>query len=227
MKKTILIFGTMFCSLVAFGQQNFYEMPNGKIIDYKTYQTVKENLAKNGKLEEIIISKISRNDSIIITPKLNVLTQKDENGNYTDPYGEQKKLIGTHFPIEIFKNKKGVKYKSNTLENKPTLITFWFTNCIPCVAEIPILNNLKDTLKDKVNFFAITFDNAEKVENFMQKRNLNYNHIVDAKEPIKQLKVSAYPTNLILNKEGIIIDVYGEISDSEKTILQTLNKLLL
>ena len=41
------------------------------------YQKVKENLGKNGKVEELIITRIIRNDSIIITPKLTVLTQKD------------------------------------------------------------------------------------------------------------------------------------------------------
>jgi len=227
MKKIILIKGILFCSIIALGQQTYYEMPNKKIIDQNTYENVKENLAKNGKLEEVIISKIIRNDSIIITPKFNVLTQKDENGNFTDPYAEQKKLIGSHFPIEIFKNNNGRKYKSNALQGKPTFVNFWFTNCTPCVAEIPTLNKLQDSLQTKVNFFAITFDNSKKVEKFMQKRILNYNHIVNAKEEIKQLKINAYPTNLILNKKGIIIDVYGEINNSEKIILQTLTKLLL
>lgn len=130
-------------SLSIFAQQTYYKMPNGKIIDSETYLKVKENLSKNGKLEEIIIAKTQRQDSIIITPKITVLTQKDKDGNYVDPYGEAKKLIGSRFPIECFKNEEGVNYSKALFEGKPTLINFWFTSCVPCVAEIPLLTSMR------------------------------------------------------------------------------------
>lgn len=226
MKTKILILGAFFYSLIAFGQKNYYEMPNGKIVDSLTYQQIKENLAKHGKVEEVIFSKVKRNDSIINTSRLTVQTP-DGNGNFFDPYATAKKLIGRHFPIEIFENEKGKNYKSKFLVNKPTFITFWFTNCPPCVEEIPILNDLKKDFADKANFLAITFDSPEKVREFLKKRDFTYDQIVNAKKQIDQLKISAYPTNLILNKEGVVVDVFGEISDSEDTITNELNKLLL
>ncbi|RZJ87029.1 MAG: hypothetical protein EOO20_17005 [Chryseobacterium sp.] len=80
--KSILTALFFLFPLSIFAQQKYYKMPNGKIIDSETYLKVKENLSKNGKLEEIIIAKTQRQDSIIITPKITVLTQKDKDGNY-------------------------------------------------------------------------------------------------------------------------------------------------
>jgi len=226
MNKLILTFLVMLSTSALYAQESFYKMPNGKIIDQTTYQKVKENLGKNGKVEELIITKIIRNDSIIITPKLNVLTQKDQNGNYIDPYGEQKKLIGTRFPIEKFKNHKGVNYAKTFLNGKPSLINFWFTTCVPCLAEIPVLNNLEAGLKDKVNFLAITFEQQQTVNSFLKHSTYKFQQITNAQQQLNELKVVAYPINFILNKDGIIIDVYGEISNSEKQLMDMLKELL-
>lgn len=214
-------------SLSVSGQQNYYyKMPNGKIIDSETYLKVKENLSKNGKVEERVVTRINRNDSVIITPKITVLTGKDKNGNYIDPYGEQKKLIGTRFPIERFKNEKGSNYSKAFLSGKPTIINFWFTNCIPCVAEIPLLDSLHLQSRDKFNFLAITFEDQKVVNAFLKKTSFSFTHILNAKKEIDKLKISAFPTNLILDKKGFIVDVYGEISDSWRQISILLNDLL-
>jgi len=213
-------------SLPLFAQQTYYKMPNGKIIDLATYKTVKANLSKNGEVNETIISTIKRNDSIIITPKITVLTQKDKNGDYVDPYGEPKKMIGARFPIERFKDSNGRNYPKTMFTGKPTLINFWFTSCIPCIAEIPILNSIKEESGDKFNFLAITFENSEAVNAFLKRNNLRYTHILNSKAAIDTLKITAYPTNLILDKNGVVVEVYGEISQSQKQLSDRLNKLL-
>ncbi|WP_293788617.1 TlpA disulfide reductase family protein [uncultured Pedobacter sp.] len=225
--KSLFISLFFLFSLSVSGQQNhYYKMPNGKIIDAETYQKVKDNLSKNGKVEERIVSKTNRNDSVIITPKITVLTVKDKKGNYIDPYGEQKKLIGTRFPIERFKNEKGTNYPKTFLSGKPTIINFWFTNCIPCVAEIPLLDSLHIQSRNKFNCIAITFEDQKTVDAFLKKVNFSFTHILNAKKEINNLKISAFPTNLILDKNGYVVDVYGEISSSSNQISILLNNLL-
>jgi cytochrome c biogenesis protein CcmG/thiol:disulfide interchange protein DsbE len=201
-------------------------MPNGKIIDLKTYESVKENLSKNGNIEEIIIKTETRNDSIIKSPKLTVLTTIDKSGNYSDPYSKFKKNIGKHFPIENFKSIDKKSFKTDELNGKPTFVNFWFTNCTPCVEEIPVLNKLKEEFGDKINFVAITFDTKEKVEEFLKKRKINFRHIVNSKQQLKNMEIQAYPMNYILDKDGNIVNVYGEISLDENEIYKILKKLL-
>ena len=151
---------------------------------------------------------------------------RDDKNNYFDPYSEPKKLIGKHFPIENFKNAKQKQFSKNYLKEKPTFINFWFTRCLPCIEEIPIMNNLKDKYGDKVNFLAITYENKTAVDDFLKKKNIKFQHITNSKKEIENLKYSSYPTNLILDKNGNVKYVYGEISSFQDDIELILDSLL-
>jgi thiol-disulfide isomerase/thioredoxin len=63
----------------------------------------------------------------------------------------------------------------NSLKGKPTLIN-WFTNCAPCIEEIPVLNKIMNDNKDRFNFVAITFDDKEKVSKLL-KRKFDFTHM--------------------------------------------------
>ena len=208
-----------------FAQTNYYKMKNGKILTEEQSSTVKQNASKNGKVEEIILKREIKNDSIINTTRITILMRDDKN-NYFDPYSEPKKLIGKHFPIENFKNSKQKQFSKNYLKGKPTFINFWFTRCLPCIEEIPMMNNLKEKYGDKVNFIAITYENKKSVDDFLKKKNINFQHITNSKKEIDNLKYSSYPTNLILDKNGNLKYVYGEISDFQDDIELILDNLL-
>ena len=206
-------------------QTNYYKMKNGKILTEEQYSTAKQNASKNGKVEEIILKSEIKNDSIIKTARITIIMRDDKN-NYFDPYSEPKKLIGKHFPIENFKNANKKQYSKNYLKEKPTFINFWFTRCLPCIEEIPIMNNLKDKYGDKVNFLAITYENKTAVDDFLKKKNIKFQHITNSKKEIENLKYSSYPTNLILDKNGNVKYVYGEISSFQDDIELILDSLL-
>ena len=149
----------------SFAQTNYYKMKNGKILTEEQYSTVKQNALKNGKVEEIILKREIKNDSIIITARITILMRDDKN-NYFDPYSEPKKLIGKHFPIENFKNSKQKQFSKNYLKGKPTFINFWFTRCLPCIEEIPMMNNLKekyDDIKKEIKANEMKIDNMNRL----------------------------------------------------------------
>lgn len=112
-------------------------------------------------------------------------------------------------------NLRNVESKRRTLEHfkgKVTFINLWFTNCFPCVKEIPLLNTLKEKYKNEVNFVAITFDSKEKVKHFLKKKKFNFEHIINAKNYLsKDLGNRSYPKIILLNKEGIVKYVGGGI----------------
>jgi len=220
MKNLILILFPAF----VFSQNIYYEMPNGKIVDSKTYNSFKINLSKKGKVEETIIKTVNRNDSIIKKTRLRVLVS--EKGNSFNPYSKFIKKIGSRFPIEKFNDEKGNSINFKELKGKPTLINFWFTKCPPCIKEIPILNEIEKSLKNKINFISITFDSNEKVNKFLSKKPINFKHLTNNRKGIKELGVNAFPMNLILDKEGKIIKVYGEVSFDKNEIIEILKSLL-
>ncbi|MFY0602683.1 MAG: TlpA family protein disulfide reductase [Flavobacteriaceae bacterium] len=110
-----------------------------------------------------------------------------------------------HLPEFNLKNLKSDRISSNSLKGKVTFINLWFTNCFPCVKEIPLLNILQSKFKNKVRFLAMTFDSKEKVKGFLKKKVFNYEHLVSAKSYLKNdLGNIAYPKIIILDKNGIV-----------------------
>lgn len=98
----------------------------------------------------------------------------------------------------------GKTFNNRSLKGKPTLINFWFTGCVPCIEEMPILNQLKEKYKDDFNFVAITFEKKEKVEKFLSQKDFEFTHIVNARDFINQLGLKTYPKNLFFDEEGIL-----------------------
>jgi thiol-disulfide isomerase/thioredoxin len=207
-----------------FAQNAFYKVNGGKIIDEKNYTEYKENLVKKGKIEEFNLKTISKNDSIINYVKLgNLITTPD---GY-DPWGETKNFIGTKFQIEKFINNNSQNFKNDYLEGKPTYINFWFTRCPPCIEELPTLKKLKEKYENKVNFISVTFDNQDAIDVFLKKYEFNFKHITNSKKQIEELNISAYPTSLILDKNGIVKIVTGEITEYDLKDVETILNILL
>ena len=104
-------------------------------------------------------------------------------------------------------NLKGIKSKrinSAEVKGKVTFINLWFTNCFPCIKEIPFLNTLRKKYKNKVAFLAITYDPKEKVRPFLKKKKFNFTHAVNAGTFLqKTLGVKSYPKIIIIDKEGV------------------------
>ncbi|MCX8531691.1 TlpA family protein disulfide reductase [Chryseobacterium luquanense] len=132
----------------------------------------------------------------------------------TNPSLENK--IGKHFPIENYKNKDGKNFTSDYLKDKPTFINFWSTTCEPCIEELPYLNKLRDKFENKVKFIAITHDNKEKVDKFLIKHELNFQHITDSlKELQSYFKLIRNPMTFIIDKNGNIQEITGTIDESK------------
>ncbi len=117
-------------------------------------------------------------------------------------------LIGNKFPLENMENHKS---EWNELEGKPTLINLWFTNCYPCLEEIPKLNAIKKKYASKAYFIAITFDNEAKVQQLLQTRAFNFKQWTGEKRFLKELGINTYPVNILLDKNGIVVKIEGGI----------------
>lgn len=56
------------------------------------------------------------------------------------------------------------------------------------------------------------------IDEFIKQQPFNFQHITDSKKQIDELKISAFPTSLILDKNGIVKFVFGEVTGETKDI---------
>ena len=100
----------------------------------------------------------------------------------------------------------GNSIKLSELQGKVVVLNFWFIKCAPCVKEIPELNNLKSQFKNKdVVFLAITFDSKNNVNTFLNTHSFNYTLIASASNVIQINGIRSFPTNVVLDKNGIVV----------------------
>ncbi|MBT4990091.1 MAG: TlpA family protein disulfide reductase [Rickettsiales bacterium] len=90
-------------------------------------------------------------------------------------------------------------------KNKVILVNFWATWCLPCVKELPKLNNLKTKYKDKIEIITISIDSSEfdEVKTFFDKMNLkSLNYYMDHNNfSYVASRSLGVPTTLLIDKE--------------------------
>ena len=91
------------------------------------------------------------------------------------------------------------------------LLDFWGTWCIPCKELTPDIKQLYTNHSDKLDIVSIAFDNdIEDVKKYTLENEMNWYHSYidrsNRNDPIgKKLKIKAYPTLILLDKENKII----------------------
>lgn len=117
-------------------------------------------------------------------------------------------LIGKSVPNFKMIDLNGNTISSENTKGKIVILNFWFTACKPCIAEIPELNDVYEKYKNDTNvvFASITFDKQNKVNSFLKKYPIKYPVVSDAKGICDSFKISGYPTNIIIDKNGNYYD---------------------
>lgn len=137
--------------------------------------------------------------------------------NYEHPsiIEEYQLKVGKTFPQIEVETANGTW--SNKEKNKIVVINWWATSCLPCIEEMPGLNQLVDKYsKDKVEFIAIVGDKANHAK-FISNHKFNYIQGFGDKK-LTKLFGGAFPRNIILNKEGVIL--YNHFGGSKDTNLE-------
>lgn len=107
----------------------------------------------------------------------------------------------------------GSSKSTNDLKGKVTLVNFWATSCVTCVAEMPEIiathNKYKDQGFDTLAI-AMSYDPPSYVVNFAQSRQLPFNVALDNTGAVAKAwgDVKLTPTTYIVNKQGEIVKTY-------------------
>ena len=113
------------------------------------------------------------------------------------------------------------KWDSKDLRGKTIVINFWFTACKPCIAEMIYLNKLVEENKDSsVVFIAPAPENETQIKKFLKKYSFEYNITPSSTDFIASMGIENFPTHLVVDKEGIIRQVFIGYADDIKEKLQ-------
>ncbi|MGL4851873.1 MAG: TlpA family protein disulfide reductase [Phocaeicola sp.] len=112
-------------------------------------------------------------------------------------------LVGKPFPSFQVEDMEGKKWNEKMLVGKPALFNFWYTGCRSCIKEMPELNRWKELYPD-VNYFAITFDEMDKIAPIIEQKKFAFTHFAAAKFFFERFKVTGMPVTILVDKKGVI-----------------------
>jgi thiol-disulfide isomerase/thioredoxin len=138
--------------------------------------------------------------------------------------GIVEKIESARHPMEMkFTAFDGREVDLSKLRGKVVLLDFWGTWCGPCVEDLPFMRKLRDSYgKQGLEIIGILADDAsrEKLAGFLEKNDITWPQYYDGKvgdnEFAKKYAVKAFPTIMLLNKQGVVVsNARGEVLEQE------------
>ena len=116
-------------------------------------------------------------------------------------------------PASTFVLLDGSKKSTDDLKGKVTLVNFWATSCVTCVAEMPKVIATYDKYKGRgydTLAVAMSYDPPSYVVNFAETRKLPFKVAIDNTGAVAKAwgDVALTPTTYIVNKRGEIVKRY-------------------
>lgn len=171
-----------------------------------------DSLIKNSKFlnyTQILLKDTISNELVILNKELSKEEIKNKKTDIKNKLKAEKEfrneLDGSKIGELNFEDLNGKKFNLENLKGKIIVLNFWFTQCKPCVAEFPELNNLKQKyINQEVEFFAVTWDNKETIDKFLINHKLDFKIVPNGKIIIDKFKIPHYPYNIVIDKDGKI-----------------------
>jgi len=122
---------------------------------------------------------------------------------------------------------QGNQVNLSDFKGKVILINNWATWCPPCVAEMPSLHKLYNQKKNEVVFLFVAHDKPEKVQAFLQKKQMKIPVYYMQSAMPKELESSNIPTTFIIDKQGkIVVKKVGPADWNSGQVHKILDKYL-
>jgi peroxiredoxin len=136
-------------------------------------------------------------------------------------------MVGKAAPEFELKDMNGNQFRLKDLNGKVVVLNFWFTSCIPCIAEMPELNSLKEKYKDQeVLFLGLASDTKVRVQDFLKKHAFEYTLFPDATNAAEAYGILIYPTSIIIDRTGTVRFVQATGTDIKESLSREIDKVL-
>ena len=122
-------------------------------------------------------------------------------------------MAATAAPTSTFVLLDGSKQSTQDLQGKVTLVNFWATSCVTCVAEMPKITATYDKYKAQgfdTLAVAMSYDPPAYVVNYAETRKLPFKVAIDNTGAVAKAwgDVRLTPSTFIVNKRGEIVKTY-------------------
>ncbi len=116
-------------------------------------------------------------------------------------------------PNSTFVLLDGSKQTTADMKGKVTLVNFWATSCVTCVAEMPKITSTYNKYKTQgydTLAVAMSYDPPSYVVNYSQSRQLPFKVAIDNTGAVAKAwgNVQLTPTTYLVNKRGEIVKQY-------------------
>ena len=108
---------------------------------------------------------------------------------------------GDAFPPFELPSLQGSTLRLGDFRGRYTLVSFFFADCAPCIAEVPTLNAYAREHGD-MSFVAITYEDAATTRRFVGERGLAWPVLHDGQALTDTLGVGIYPTLMLIDPSG-------------------------
>ncbi len=140
--------------------------------------------------------------------------------------------IGNLAPDFQLDNIDGQSVALSDFRGKPVLVNFWTSWCPPCRSEMPFI---QDTFTDKKwadkGLVVLAIDIGESsstVSEFVKKYGLTFTVLLDITQDVSlEYNIRAYPTTILIDREGIIQDIRIGAFSSKTEIEESLKKIFI
>lgn len=125
-------------------------------------------------------------------------------------------MEGKELPAFSFTDLNGRIYNKTTTKGKVLVIKCWFIHCAACIKEFPQLNQLVEKNKDRddILFISLAIDSKQDLISFLKKQEFKYAVVPEMESYMNtQLKIRAYPTHILVDKNGKIIKVVNAVEN--------------
>jgi cytochrome oxidase Cu insertion factor (SCO1/SenC/PrrC family) len=120
----------------------------------------------------------------------------------------------TEMPPFSLPDLAGKRVTSDSLRGKPTLMSFFFSTCKPCILEVEPLNRFAAS-RPQMNFLAVTFDEAEEARQFVKRFGVKWQVVPDARDFVDRVRVKQFPTLALFDASGRLLGIKkGGASDA-------------
>ncbi len=168
---------------------------------------------------------------VLFTPvggKLKLLTSKVMSKFTPSVQKVENREILTDYMWQLTDN-DGLTFDFSQIQGKVIFLNFWATWCPPCIAEMPVIQELYDKYKDNsdIVFVFATTDPQETVNKFMANKGYSLPVYYMQSAPPRQLASKSIPTTFLIGKKGdIAIRKVGAANWNSKKVIDTIDGLL-
>ena len=127
-------------------------------------------------------------------------------------------LIGEAMPNVTIVTADSKEKTSTDFKGKKTVYVAWASWCPDCQQELPILNELRQSYQDTIEFVPVNLlvkgETPEKAQAFLKEKGLEFNYYSDKEKSFqKALEIHSIPTMIFVDQEGNIKNVIDEVKD--------------